>query len=211
MKREGTIGAATFLAIAAMVGVSLQTGPRQEGSGRADQNSSMKRSKPSITNHVTRQLSSGCGSLQEQLEEFLEIKELIPPEQCYEPGDAPRKEPQQDLTRKTSQLKFVIALLPDPVHTHLSALFDQFAVAIQEGAQDEKYDFDSSWLPWDDDDSHYALFADEKASNQEKQLRENQPGIILFRKALDCPETAGKPQSDCKEDLGALSTPYREG
>ena len=218
MKREGTIGAATFLAIAAMVGVSLQTGPRQEGSGRADQNSSMKRSKPSITNHVTRQLSSGCGSLQEQLEEFLEIKELIPPEQCYEPGDAPRKEPQQDLTRKTSQLKFVIALLPDPVHTHLPVLFDQFAVAIQEGAQDEKYDFDSSWLPWDDEESPYALLSDQKASNLEKELKENQPGLILFRKTLDCQGDAGKQQSDCKEDLGAsakdedaLSKSYREG
>src|SRR5712692_10364261 len=218
MKREGTIGAATFLAIAAMVGVSLQTGPRQEGSGRADQNSSMKRSKPSITNHVTRQLSSGCGSLQEQLEEFLGIKELIAPEQCYEPGDAGPKEPQQDLTRKTSQLKFVIALLPDPVHTHLPVLFDQFAVAIQEGAQDEKYDFDSSWLPWDDEESPYALLSDQKASNLEKELKENQPGLILFRKTLDCQGDAGKQQSDCKEDLGAsakdedaLSKSYREG
>jgi hypothetical protein len=182
MRREGTIGAATVLAIAAVIGVSLRTGPKQEGSGRADQTSAIKRSRPSISKKVTHRLGSGCGSLEAQLEEFLEIKELVAPEQCYEPGDASRKEPQQDLTQKTSQLKFVIALMPDPVHTHLPVLFDQFAVAIQEGAQDERYEFDSSWLPWDEEESSYALLADQKAANSERELKENQPGIILFRK-----------------------------
>src|SRR5260370_25095 len=216
MKREGTIGAAAFLAIAAVVGVSLQTGPKQEGSGRADRSSAIKRSKPSITKKATHQLGSGCGSLEEQLEEFLNIEGLVAPKECYEPGYTPG--PQKDLTQKTSQLKFVIALLPDPVHTHLPVVFDQFAVAIQEGAQDEKYDFDSSWLPWDEEDPPYALLSDQKASNLEKELKENQPGLILFRKTLDCQGDAGKQQSDCKEDLGAsakdedaLSKSYREG
>jgi hypothetical protein len=53
MKKEGTIGAATFLAIAAVVGVSLQTGPKQEGSGRPDKNITIKRSKPSLTKNIT--------------------------------------------------------------------------------------------------------------------------------------------------------------
>lgn len=211
MKREGAIGAATFLALAAAVGFSLQSGPKQEGTGRADQNSAIKRSKPALPKGVSHQYLPGCSSLEEQLEGFLEVKGLIPPKQCYEPGAVAGEERRQDLTQKTSQLKFVIAILPDPVHTHFSVLFDQFAVAIQEGAQDEKYDFDSSWLPWDDDDSHYALFADEKASNLEKEERENQPGIILFRKTVECPENAGQQQDACKQDLGALSRPYREG
>src|SRR5713226_1585961 len=191
MKREGTIGAATLLAIAAVVGVSLQTGPKQEGSGRADRSGAIKRSKPSITKNEPRKLSSGCSRLQEQLEEFLEIKDLAAPKQCYARGYTPKT--QEGLTQKTSHLKFVIALLPDPVHTHLPVLFDQFAVAIQEGAQDEKYDFDSSWLPWDEEESPYALLADQKASNLERKLQEDQPGIILFRKQ------------------GALSRSYLEG
>ncbi len=217
MKREGTIGAAAFVALAAVVGFSLQTGPKQEVSGRADRASAIKRSKPTVTKGVIRKYLPGCSSLEEELEEFLEIDELSPPTQCIVPGNAPPKE--KDLTQKTSQLKFVIALLPDPVHTHLSVLFDQFAVAIQEGAQDEKYDFDSSWLPWDDNESPYALFADEKASNLEKEERETQPGIILFRKALDCPAKAGESKNGCEEDLGAppkkgegaLSRRYSEG
>jgi hypothetical protein len=217
MKREGTI-AATFLAIAAVVGFSLQTGPKPEESGRVDRSGEIKRSKPALTKSATKDLP-GCSSLQSELQDFLEIKKLNFPDQCLAPSDPPVKQTQPDLTSKTSQLKFVIAILPDPVHTHLPVLFDQFAVAIQEGAQDEKYDFDSSWLPWDEEQTPYALLADEKASNLEKGLKESQPGIILFRKALDCPEAVENPNPDCKETWGpsakkdedALSSSYRQG
>jgi hypothetical protein len=151
MKREGTIGAATFVALAAVVRFSMQTGRKQEGSRRADENRAIKRSKPAVKKPGKPESKPGCSSLEEQQEEFLDIKELILPEQCYEPGEAPGNKSDADLSQKTSQLKLVIAILPDPMHTHFSVLFDQLAAAIQEGAQDEKYDFDSSWLPWDDD------------------------------------------------------------
>ena len=178
--------------------------------------SAMKRTKPAAGKATDQEYLPGCSILKEELGEFLDLDtdtdtdRLSPPQQCYETG-VKRGESGPNVAQKTSELKFVIALLPDPVHTHLSVLFDQFAAAIQEGSQDEKYDFASSWLPWDDADPHYALFADEKASNREKAERENQPGIILFRKSLECPEIAGKLQSGCKEDLGALSEPYRQG
>jgi hypothetical protein len=206
MKREGTIGAATFLAIAAVVGISLQTGPKQVGSSGTDRNVESKRSKASITKRTYKE-RPGCTSLQEELESFLAIKNLILPRQCYQPEDAPHGPPHNDLSEKTPQLKFVIALMPDPVHTHSSALFDQFAVAIQEGAQDEGYDFDSSWLPWDDEESSYALLDDEKTSNREKEFKESQPGIILFRKTPVCPEDV-KQKGDCKEEVSRI---YGEG
>ena len=212
MKKEATIGAATALAIAAMVGISLETGPRQAGSARSDQGAAITRAKPSTSKAKSHQLGSGCSSLAEQLETFLDIKELVAPDQCYAPGDVPGTQP--ELTQTTSRLKFVIALLPDPVHTHQPVLFDQFVVAIQEGAQDEKYDFDSSWLPWDDDESTpYALLADQKAADMEKDLKESQPGIILFRKSVDCSSgcenDSGAPAK--KSNEGALSKSYREG
>src|SRR5579862_1373234 len=216
MKTEGTIGAATLLTIAAVIGFSLQTGPKQE-SAKADRNGLVNRSKSALTKKETTS-RPGCSNLKEQLEDFLETKHLTLPKQCSGPGDAPPNGSQQYLTDKTSELKFVVAILPDPAHTHLPVLFDQFAVAIQEGAQDEKYDFDGSWLPWDDDETSYPLLADEKTSNLEKALRENQPGIILFRKTLDCPENGGK-QVGCKEewpasgkqDENALAKSYRQG
>jgi hypothetical protein len=84
-------------------------------------------------------------------------------------------------------MKFVIALLPDPVHTHASLVFDELVTSVQDGAQDEKYEFDSSWLPWtDDEESPHLLLADEKVAALEKEFEENQPGIILFRKTVVC-------------------------
>src|SRR6266851_2947117 len=216
MKREATI--ATFLAIAAVVGYSLQTGPRPEESGRVAPRGEIKRTKPSLPNSEMKD-KPGCSSLQVELQDFLEIQNLNFPDECLEPRVPPVSQTPQDLTLKTSQLKFVVAILPDPVHTHSAVLFDQFAVAIQEGAQDEKYDFDSSWLPWDEEHTPYALLTDEKASNLEEELKENQPGIILFRKALECVDAAGKPKLDCKETWSAvmtkdgddLSNSYRQG
>jgi hypothetical protein len=51
-------------------------------------------------------------------------------------------------TGQRLNLTFAIALAPDPVHTHLSLAFDRATDAVRAGAQDEFYDFDSSWLPW---------------------------------------------------------------
>lgn len=180
MKKEGTFGAATLLAIAAVVGVTMQTGPKPEPGGKAGQAEAVKHAKPAIPRRADHPVLSGCGGLKDQLEDFLDVKELAAPGECYPTGVTPP--PQVDLSDKTSQLKFVIALMPDPVHTHMSGLFDQFSVSIQEGAQDEQYDFDSSWLPWDDEESTYALLDDQKKANQEKDVKEDQPGIILFRK-----------------------------
>jgi hypothetical protein len=217
MKREGTIGAAAFLAIAAVVGFTVQTGPKPAGNSGADRAATAKRAKPTATKGAAREDLPGCGSLREQLEDFLEIKpnELILPKECYEKDDPAQNKTTPNITDKTAQLKFVIALLPDPVHTHLPVLFDQFALAIQEGAQDEKYDFDGSWLPWDDEETPYALFLDEKAANREKEFKETQPGIILFRKTVICGKQNDQEKAlkVCKDDLEkeALSESYREG
>src|SRR5258708_10936844 len=214
MNREGTTGAASWLAIAAVVGVSLQSGSKPEIAGRPDTSAAIKRSKPTTTKTThKRELLSGCGSVSDELEDFLDIKEMRAPTDCTK-GAAPDP---PDLASKTSQLKFIIATLPDPIHTHLPVLFDQFAVAIQEGAQDEKYDFDSSWLPWDEDDLPYALLADQKDANEAKEKKEEQPGIILFRKHVECPDPAKA--TECREELGkpakkdenGLSKSYREG
>jgi hypothetical protein len=200
MKREGTIGAATFLAIAAVLGVSLQSGPKQAESGKTDRNVEAKRSKASVKNHNAHNERTGCAGLQGKIEDFLAIEDLPPPEECLEPDDAHLDKPPEGLSDKTSGLKFVIALMPDPIHTHSSAMFDQFAAAIQEGAQDEKYDFDSSWLPWDDAESSHMLLADEEIVNREKQFEESQPGIILFRRTLLCSDEV-KQEGGCKKEL----------
>src|SRR3954470_125205 len=106
MKKEGTFGAATLLAIAAVVGVTMQSGPKPEPGANTGQAETVKHAKLAIPRRADPVLS-GCGGLKDQLEDFLDVKELAAPGECYAPGVTPPH--QVDLSDKTSQLKFVIA------------------------------------------------------------------------------------------------------
>ena len=44
---------------------------------------------------------------------------------------------------------FAIALVPDPVSTHLSLLFDRIVESTQQAVQDDNYSYDASWFPWE--------------------------------------------------------------
>jgi hypothetical protein len=83
------------------------------------------------------------------------------------------------------KLKFVIASIPDPAHTHLSVLSDRVLEAIMEGAQASFYLFARSSLPWENqtfpqsDDYLTRMNASDWQSEREKL-----PGLLIFRKAL---------------------------
>lgn len=211
MKRPGAI-AATFVTLAAIVGFSLQTGSKTE-SPQPSRNQG-KKSAPASAKKDSNN-GSGCSNLKEELEEFLEVNDLRLPETCFESGVTTSDQEHQNLAGKTSQIKFVIAILPDPVHTHFPVSFDQLAAAILEGAQDEKYDFDSSWFPWSEDNSSYSDLTDEKTANLQQSLKESQPGVILFRKTTDCDKSATKCEEQWplqpKTDEVLLSETYRQG
>ena len=81
-------------------------------------------------------------------------------------------------------LNFAIALAPDPIHTHLSLVFDRAMDAVRAGAQDESYDFDSSWLPWQLHPSGFPLRTDERQEKKAVAAREGCPGLLLFRNAV---------------------------
>jgi hypothetical protein len=81
-------------------------------------------------------------------------------------------------------IEFVIATVPDPLHTHLNLLFDRTIEAIQQAAQDEKYTYDSSWLPWKQRAAAYSGRDDEIKERNDIARRERCPGLILFRKSI---------------------------
>lgn len=172
MKREGTIGVGALLALAAAVGISIQSGPKpgaEEGSRRGN-----------AIIRQTQHKSSECDDLREHLEDFLDAEGALFPTPCDKGTATPLN------SGSRAGLKFVIATLPDPLHTHLSISFDQSTAAIQEAAQDEGYDFDSSWLPWEEEkEEAYSRLDDQKQGQQETEEREKQPGLLLFRKASD--------------------------
>ncbi len=86
-----------------------------------------------------------------------------------------------DATRPTPELRFVIALVTDPVQTHLPLVFDRSVEAIQEGVQDSGYSYDGSWFPWNISDKKYESLTDEEQAAELAASLQEQPGIMVFR------------------------------
>jgi hypothetical protein len=78
---------------------------------------------------------------------------------------------------------FLIALVPDPVHTRLALDFDRLIEVIQEAAQDGDFQFVAANLPWDtrahpeSDDIAVRL-----NNNAYIAARQSLPGLLTFRK-----------------------------
>ena len=79
-------------------------------------------------------------------------------------------------------LTYVIALVPDPRHTHLSLYFDRTMESIEQAAQDEGFTYNSSWLPWPTDNSQFQSRVDQIEEDEAIRQRESCPGILLFRR-----------------------------
>jgi hypothetical protein len=82
-----------------------------------------------------------------------------------------------------ASVHYAIALAPDPVHTHLSLMFDREIAMVQQAAQDEGYVYNSSWFPWKDEaDGALEHLADRQYSADLTVSREACPGVMLFRR-----------------------------
>ncbi len=71
--------------------------------------------------------------------------------------------------RQAYRLDFLIALVPDPVDSHLSNRFDEALDALQRGIAQSGYLFDRASLPWEGEAA-------------KKRLYRSVPGGLLFRK-----------------------------
>ncbi len=156
---------------------------------------------------AARAIAAGpCAELEEQFQGFFVTNSAVGPASCFLPGSAGAGAPtakQRDaeageLRAKAAHLRFVIATVPDPVHTHFSLGFDRIAEALQRAAQDEGYLYDSSTLPWEGKDPTYTRLEDQDAAEQRKKLSEEQPGMLLFRGPLG-------------QSGEATAEPYRDG
>jgi len=96
-------------------------------------------------------------------------------------------------------IHFIVATVPDPLHTLLNLQLDRNIEAIQQAAQDEGYTYDSSWLPWKAQAPEFSSRADQIAEDEEDLRRELCPGMILFRKSRRLPSA------------GSYDDPYNHG
>src|SRR5215469_11115621 len=95
-------------------------------------------------------------------------------------------------------IRLMIVTVPDPRHTHLSLQFDRALEAVQQAAQDERYTYDSAWLPWKTERIEYGSLSDRNAEMKEAAEREVCPGLILFRRSMSV-----RAPADCKDAAGA--------
>jgi hypothetical protein len=187
MKREWSWGVAGVLALAATAGVSLQRGGSSHGgeNAAAEHRVSEKENRHASAKPAVTDEKYACDDIAEALEFFLAIDaDVLPrPASCFDPAVRPSaKGPKIEKEPPGVYLKFVIATLPDPVHTHLPLMFDRMTEVIQQAAQDEDYSYEESWLPWEDKEDSHDLLVDDDEAAKRKELRERQPGILLFRR-----------------------------
>jgi hypothetical protein len=81
-------------------------------------------------------------------------------------------------------IRFVIASLPDPVHTHMALLFDRGIETIQSAAQANGYLFSRAWMPWEiSTRSESPDFTVRMAEEQFRDQVESLPGLMIFQKS----------------------------
>lgn len=81
-------------------------------------------------------------------------------------------------------VRYAIALAPDPFHTNLSLMFDREIALVQQAAQEEGYDYNSSWLPWKrGETASLPYLSDRQYADDLTEQRESCPGVLLFRKS----------------------------
>jgi hypothetical protein len=85
---------------------------------------------------------------------------------------------------KQWKIKFVIASLPDPVHTHMALLFDREIETIQSAAQADGYLFSRAWMPWDISTHNESMdFTVRMAQGHLQDQKETLPGLMIFQKS----------------------------
>ncbi|MGO9518419.1 MAG: hypothetical protein ACLPND_15375 [Candidatus Korobacteraceae bacterium] len=218
MNRNTGIVGAIVLALAAVVGVFVMPSSKGElpttGSSQTRDHDAV--SKPPL------EPISPCKEIGKRIAEFIPDKFVAPPDSCFDPpkpADKSIRLPGAHLP-PPAKLTYIIATLPDPVHTHFSLLFDRLTEALQQGAQDQGYNYDGSWLPWNDESRSYDRLEDQQRADELSAAQEKQPGVLVFRKALPpssdsnpCQgmQNPGKTKQVCADsDPGSLA-PYSAG
>ncbi|HJZ96534.1 MAG TPA: hypothetical protein VKE70_08500, partial [Candidatus Solibacter sp.] len=91
------------------------------------------------------------------------------------------------------QVTFLIATVPDPLHSHLALLTDSSLQAIQKAAARSEWVFATQWLPWAD--AVNPKEGDPEKRRRERQAvrrQERQPGVLVFRHAVNAKDVKKK-------------------
>ena len=80
------------------------------------------------------------------------------------------------------RFEVMLAVLPDPVHSHLALRFDRNVDAIQNSLQDLGWTYDGAWMPWEDNaHEETGTFEQRMTSEETRNAFQYGPGVMLFR------------------------------
>ena len=159
MRQNTAWTAFTAVAITAAIGLISQHGVKSPGGERtpAQTVSQQDRTGPAAETEMS---LGPCANIESHLKSFLGMddpRSTVVPSFCFDSSkrratgaaQAEKTNRQQDVAMnrppgRPFRLSFMIATLPDPTHTHFPLQFDRMSEAIQQGASDEGYVYDSS-------------------------------------------------------------------
>src|SRR5579863_10100221 len=123
MKSQATWGALGVLALAGAAGVWFRTGNAPGSNARHDDGQvQARRNAGSTAGEIESNRELACDDIAQALEDFLAVDEVPRPKSCSIDSSTgvPSKQKQDNHAnhRPTFNLKFVVATLPDPIHTH---------------------------------------------------------------------------------------------
>ena len=85
---------------------------------------------------------------------------------------------------ESPRIQFLIATLPDPVHTHLALGFDRSIEAISKAVQASGYYFSRATMPWDvNEHGDSSDLRVRKIQSEYQDQREDFPGLMIFKKS----------------------------
>jgi hypothetical protein len=115
------------------------------------------------------------------------ISDYFGPEPANETADAAKFREEHWNVPKPAQttIKFIVASIPDPVHTHMALLFDRGIETIQRSAQANGYLFSRAWMPWEiSSHSESPDFSVRMAQTKYRDQVELLPGLMIFQKSV---------------------------
>jgi len=192
MKQRGGIVTIITLFLAALFGVSYL--PKRADNTNADTRAkspaaAASTATPKVAPTGAQELLPACTEIRRHLERFYGGPDVPVPEEAHCCADHAKKENCISAPIIPPRVSVAIAIVPNPVQTHLPLLFDRLIEAIQQAVQDTGFNFDSAWFPWNPSDKSAQSQSEAQQSADLKAETQSQPGIIVFRHRADAKES----------------------
>ncbi|HZD30054.1 MAG TPA: hypothetical protein VE779_00180, partial [Candidatus Angelobacter sp.] len=185
MGKRGGIATITTLIFAALLGTSYL--PRKAAdAGKTEEPHYSATSAPSVSPPAGapdgQNLRPVCEQIRRRLQRFFPAGVPVPSSSGCRADDS--ISPVSSSASGTA-VSVAIAIVPNPVQTHLPLTFDRLIDAIQQAVQDTGFTYDSSWFPWNPSDSSDKSQTEAQQTSSLKVESHQQPGVMVFRHGAD--------------------------